>query len=597
MFEPLQTMLVALWSHDVSQAFAIIIAACFAIASLSYLPAFRRFRGFAGVAPGLMTSLGILGTFVGIFLGLLDFDIRTVNTSLPTLLEGLKVAFGTSILGLAAAVLFRGGSVLFVRDPTANEDVGIEDIVAGLDRLDKGVSESNRLASAGFDRLGKALSDDNDTSIVGQLQRLRSGVADVEGGMRRGFEAQIDEFKRFAEHMSAAFSEAIIKELQAVIREFNEKLSEQFGDNFKQLNEAVGRLVQWQDEYRGQMEELKAAFDNAVAGIQASREALGGIEAAAANIPAHLDAMEQSNRALNDQIETVTKSLGGFAEMREKAVAAFPEIQRNIDNMTDNLRESVEEQTQAVSAIARRCEEIVSSQAESAEAFALHVDGAAAAMQTAVENVTEASANAIAEHRQAQNEMLTGLQSSFNETIQGATTAFAQNLTGATVAMQTAVENVTEASVNAIAEHRQAQDEMLNGLQSSFNETIQGATTAFAQNVKGATVAMQTAVENVTEASANAIAEHRQAQNEMLTGLQSSFNETIQGATTRMNEAIGQLDQAIQDEIGAVVQTMAQNLSGMAQRFVDDYQPLLDATKDVVELGRRATRDEHRPGR
>ena len=107
---------------------------------------------------------------------------------------------------------------------------------------------------------------------------------------------------------------------------------------------------------------------------------------------------------------------------------------------------------------------------------------------------------------------------------------------------------------------------------------------------------MQTAVENVTEASVNAIAEHRQAQDEMLNGLQSSFNETIQGATTRMNEAIGQLDQAIQDEIDAVVQTMAQNLSGMAQRFVDDYQPLLDATKDVVELGRRATRDERRLG-
>ena len=555
-------MLDALWSHDVSRTFAIVIAACFAVASLSFLPAFRRFRGFAAIAPGLMTSLGILGTFVGIFLGLLDFDIGTPDQSLPTLLEGLKVAFGTSILGLAAAVLFRGGSVLFARDATAKEDAGIEDIVAGLDRLDKGVGESNRLASAGFERLGKALSDDNDTSIVGQLQRLRSAAADVESGMRRGFEAQVDEFKKFAEHMSAAFSEAIIKELQAVIREFNEKLSEQFGDNFKQLNEAVGRLVEWQDEYRRQMEELKAALDSAVAGIQASREALGGIEAAAANIPAHLDAMEQSNRALNDQIETITESLGGFAEMREKAVAAFPEIQRNIDNMTDNLRESVKEQTQAVSAIARRCEEIVSSQAESADAFAQNVKGAAAAMQTAVENVTEASANAIAEHRQAQDEMLNGLQSSFNETIQGATTAFAQNL-----------------------------------LQSSFNETIQGATTAFAQNLTGATVAMQTAVENVTEASANAIAEHRQAQDEMLNGLQSSFNETIQGATTRMNEAIGQLDQAIQDEIGTIVQTMAQNLSGMAQRFVDDYQPLLDATKDVVELGRRATRDEHRLGR
>lgn len=486
MFEPLQTMLDALWSHDVSRMFAIVIAACFAVASLSFLPPFRWLRGFAGIAPGLMTSLGILGTFVGIFLGLLDFDIRTVNRSLPTLLEGLKVAFGTSILGLAAAVLFRGGSVLFTREATAKEDVGIEDIVAGLDRLDKGIGESNRLAGAGFDRLGRALSDDNDTSIVGQLQRLRSAVADVESGMRRGFEAQIEEFRKFAEHMSAAFSEAIIKELQAVIREFNEKLSEQFGDNFKQLNEAVGRLVEWQDEYRRQMEELKAALDNAFAGIQMSREALGGIESSAASIPAHLDAMQQSNRALNDQIETMAATLGGFAEMRDKAVAAVPEVRRNIESMTDSLREAIEEQTKSVAAIAQRSEEIVLNQAESAGAFA--------------------------------------------------------------------------------------------------------------QNVEGATAALQTAVEGVTEASANAIAEHRQAQTEMLNGLQSSFNETIQGATTRMNEAIGQLDQAIQDEIGTVVRTMTENLSGMAERFVDDYQPLLDATKDVVELGRRATRDEGRFG-
>ena len=40
--------------------------------------------------------------------------------------------------------------------------------------------------------------------------------------------------------MSKAFSEAIIEELKSVIREFNEKISEQFGDNFKQLNLAVG---------------------------------------------------------------------------------------------------------------------------------------------------------------------------------------------------------------------------------------------------------------------------------------------------------------------------------------------------------------------
>jgi hypothetical protein len=32
-----------------------------------------------------------------------------------------------------------------------------------------------------------------------------------------------------------------------VIREFNEKRSERFGENFKQLNEAIGQVLVWQE--------------------------------------------------------------------------------------------------------------------------------------------------------------------------------------------------------------------------------------------------------------------------------------------------------------------------------------------------------------
>jgi len=36
-------------------------------------------------------------------------------------------------------------------------------------------------------------------------------------------------------------SKALIEALQEVIRDFNAKINEQFGENFKQLNEAVGK--------------------------------------------------------------------------------------------------------------------------------------------------------------------------------------------------------------------------------------------------------------------------------------------------------------------------------------------------------------------
>lgn len=53
----------------------------------------------------IIMSAGVLGTFVGIFVGLQDFDVSNVENSVPSLLAGLQTAFYTSILGMALAIL------------------------------------------------------------------------------------------------------------------------------------------------------------------------------------------------------------------------------------------------------------------------------------------------------------------------------------------------------------------------------------------------------------------------------------------------------------------------------------------------------------
>jgi hypothetical protein len=52
----------------------------------------------------IIINIGVLGTFTGIVLGLLDFDTQNIIESVPPLLEGLKLAFLTSILGLSLSV-------------------------------------------------------------------------------------------------------------------------------------------------------------------------------------------------------------------------------------------------------------------------------------------------------------------------------------------------------------------------------------------------------------------------------------------------------------------------------------------------------------
>ena len=211
-------------SNPVSATFSVIIVGYFIIALIGlYSPRSNRaIHALTNLAPTALTSLGILGTFTGIFLGLLDFDMSMINKSVPTLLEGLKVAFGTSIIGLAGALSFR---LLRAMLPE------------------------------------KAHEEDQGQEVIQTLKRMVHAIEENQKITKFGFEAQITEFRNFSEHMSKAFSEAIIKELKAVIREFNEKISEQFGENFKQLNIAVGRLLEWQDKYLIHLEILQKSFE------------------------------------------------------------------------------------------------------------------------------------------------------------------------------------------------------------------------------------------------------------------------------------------------------------------------------------------------
>lgn len=66
-------------------------------------------QGVVAQVPGSLTGLGILGTFVGLLMGLENVsfaDVRTALTSVETILAGINTAFYTSIAGVILSILF-----------------------------------------------------------------------------------------------------------------------------------------------------------------------------------------------------------------------------------------------------------------------------------------------------------------------------------------------------------------------------------------------------------------------------------------------------------------------------------------------------------
>ena len=310
------------------------------ISTAAVFIAFYHFKGqpadsplYAG-GPALLTTIGVLGTFVGIFWGLIGFNVEKIDESVPRLLEGLKFAFLTSILGILAAIRLR-----FLQARRRDGTVGAEDPAVAIHRtlvsikeaIDNG-SEQQRTA---LENLQKAISADSESSLLTQIQKLRMDFMD-------GQKDLIKEFREFAKTMAESNSKALIEALEEVIRDFNTQLNEQFGDNFKQLNEAVGALLIWQERYREHVEQLERNFERALQGIKESEQSLREIVGYAESIPRTLDNMEQIQVRLSGATNDLNGHLEAISSLKNQALEAFPVIENNLETLTSRFQQSVQ---------------------------------------------------------------------------------------------------------------------------------------------------------------------------------------------------------------------------------------------------------------
>ena len=291
---------------------------------------------FLNHAPSLMTSLGILGTFVGIVIGLLEFNPSEIDTSIAPLLEGLKTAFTTSLVGMLTSILFKMSDAwVFAarREETDHkEDITPNDIYNEL-------HESNKLTKD----LIKGIAGEQEGSLIGEFKILRTNVSDFKNSTEQGrkeFNERLwTEMNNFAEMLSKSATDQVIEALKKVIVEFNQKLTEQFGDNFKRLDESVKKLVDWQGQYMNQLDQMTVQYSEGVKAIDHTRDSIAVISDHAENIPKSMDNLREVMEVNQHQIAELGKHLEAFVQMRDKAVEAVPQIQEQITNIGKQLEE------------------------------------------------------------------------------------------------------------------------------------------------------------------------------------------------------------------------------------------------------------------
>lgn len=290
---------------------------------------------FLEYAPTLMTSLGILGTFVGVVIGLLHFDTAAIDKSIPALLDGLKTAFLTSVVGMGAAMIFNFCDAwkfapMRARNGGVKSDVTPAHIHAVLQAQNAQLGEMLR-----------SLGGESDGSLIGQLKLLRGDFGDFNKDLRNSnteFSTRLwQEMERFAEMLSQSATSQIIEALSQVVEDFNKNLKEQFGENFKRLDESVQKLVVWQTQYKEQVEAMGEQYQQSVESLVHTRESVAGIWKECEQIPRAMDDLKSMLEVNQHQILELKRHLKSFVQMRDAAVQAIPTLQQKIEEVGTQL--------------------------------------------------------------------------------------------------------------------------------------------------------------------------------------------------------------------------------------------------------------------
>ena len=341
---------------------------------------------------GIALTAGITGTFFGIFMGLINFNTADLEGSIPELLDGLKTAFITSLAGLFANLIVKiYPEIYLIKEPVESDDVG-EEIIKTL----KSLEDENRNMTNSIDNLAKSISSDKDTSLITQLQKIRTTNSD-------GFESMNKSFEDFAEKVVADNTQSLIDALTDVMKDFNAKINEQFGDNFKELNSAVKLMVEWQKENKIQVENLIQTYSSILNNLK-------GIDETLANSSNSHSIILEANRELKTLVNDFSGMVESFSDLGQKASLSLPIIEKNMDSIVGKSDEYIRE---SLSTISSNYDDFSSKQREIVESYNSTIENMINSNAERVKKLDEELGNELTKSLESLGSSLATLSSKF----------------------------------------------------------------------------------------------------------------------------------------------------------------------------------------
>lgn len=212
--------------------------------------------------PGTLTGLGILGTFLGLSLGLGSFsgnDIFTVSDNVGALLSGMKVAFHTSVYGIFFSLVFN----FIYRCIMSDAYEKLEEFLCMFRQTAQPRAAREDEASATM-----LVYQANMSNILKQMLEMMKGTSKEQtagvGRIVEQFTGQMQtaldtDFKKLGNTLKAAGEAQMVNTANA--KELMDAVTSLVEVN-RNVQSALAKVMDRQEAFAGELEEQKAKLEN-----------------------------------------------------------------------------------------------------------------------------------------------------------------------------------------------------------------------------------------------------------------------------------------------------------------------------------------------
>jgi len=268
-------------------------------------------RHWIETIPNAVSTLGVLGTFLGISLGLLCFNTQDLSTSIPQLLEGLKTAFFTSLAGMIGSLVL------------SKKINNLYDEVTG------GVSDTNQAAGL----ICKAVSD---------LQAASTQQANAQTVFYNLMQSVIQQMDANVASMNANMNSLNVAANNIALTLQNVSNSTAASaQNTEAIKDTIGNIEGATSSIITSVGNIEEVNNRQVDSVNTQIEISKEMNSRIGEITDHTEAMVSTEEEVSSKVEKLTDKLHGeVVEIEDKMTETNALLERKFDEFSELLKKN-----------------------------------------------------------------------------------------------------------------------------------------------------------------------------------------------------------------------------------------------------------------